>query len=71
MLITSTILGATSLKQLESNLASITFEIPTELRKKLDEASGIESVHPYMFFDEVLQDRVRGGVKVNKWKSEC
>jgi len=65
--ITSTIIGATSLKQLESNLASITFEIPGELRQKLDDVSRIESVHPYMFFDEVLQDRVRGGVKVKKW----
>ena len=65
--VTSAIIGATRLKQLESNLASITFEIPAELRKKLDEVSRIESVHPYMFFDEVLQDRVRGGVKVRKW----
>lgn len=65
--VTSTIIGATKLKQLETNLAAITFEIPAELRQKLDEASRIESVHPYMFFEEVLQDRVRGGVKINKW----
>ncbi len=65
--VTSTIIGATKLKQLESNLASITFEIPAELRKKLDDASAIELIHPYMFFGEVLQDRVRGGVKVRKW----
>ena len=65
--VTSTIIGATRLKQLESNLVAITFEIPPELRSKLDEASRIESVHPYMFFEEVLQDRVRGGVKVSKW----
>jgi aryl-alcohol dehydrogenase-like predicted oxidoreductase len=65
--VTSTIIGATKFEQLESNLASITFEIPAELRQKLDEVSRIESVHPYMFFDELLQDRVRGGVKVSKW----
>jgi aryl-alcohol dehydrogenase-like predicted oxidoreductase len=64
--VTSTIIGATKLKQLESNLASITFHIPEELRSKLDELSRIESVHPYMFFEETLQDRVRGGVKVTK-----
>jgi len=64
--VTSTIIGATRLKQLESNLKSLEFEIPTELRNKLDEVSRIESVHPYMFFDEVLQDRVHGGVKVRK-----
>ncbi len=65
--VTSTIIGATSLKQLEANLNSITFEIPPELRQKLDEVSALEQVHPYMFFGEVLQDRVRGGVKVRKW----
>jgi aryl-alcohol dehydrogenase-like predicted oxidoreductase len=68
--ITSTILGATKLKQLESNLASITFEIPAELRKKLDQVSEVEEVHPYMFFGEVLQDRVRGGVRVNRWSGK-
>jgi aryl-alcohol dehydrogenase-like predicted oxidoreductase len=65
--ITSTIIGATSSRQLESNLEAIGFTIPTELRGKLDEASQMEPAYPYMFFDEVLQDRVRGGVKVRKW----
>jgi len=65
--VTSTIIGATSLKQLESNLAAITVEIPAELRQQLDKVSWIESVHPYMFFDELLQDRVHGGVKVKRW----
>jgi aryl-alcohol dehydrogenase-like predicted oxidoreductase len=66
--VTSPIIGATSLKQLESNLASITFVIPAELRKRLDEVSQIESVHPYMFFEDFLQDRVNGGVKVKRLK---
>jgi aryl-alcohol dehydrogenase-like predicted oxidoreductase len=65
--VTSTIIGATKLKQLESNLEAISFAIPNELRQKLDEVSRLEPAHPYMFFDEVLQDRVRGGVKVRKW----
>lgn len=65
--VTSTIIGATRLKQLESNLQSIGFEIPAELRKQLDDASRLEPAHPYMFFDEVLQDRIRGGVKVRRW----
>lgn len=64
--VTSTIIGATKLKQLESNLASITFDLPTDLRKKLDQVSQLEPAHPYMFFEEVLQDRIRGGVKVRK-----
>lgn len=65
--VTSPIIGATSLKQLESNLGAIGFKLPAELRKKLDDASRLDDAHPYMFFDEVLQDRIRGGVKVRKW----
>ena len=65
--VTSTIIGATKLRQLEDNLAALSFEIPSELRQKLDEASALESIHPYMFFDEVLQGRVHGGVKVTPW----
>ena len=48
--VTSTILGATKLAQLEDNLRAIEFTIPAELRKRLDEASALEPVHPYMFF---------------------
>jgi aryl-alcohol dehydrogenase-like predicted oxidoreductase len=62
----STIIGATSLKQLKSNLSSITFELPAEQHTKLNEISKLESAHPYMFFEDILQDRVRGGVKVRK-----
>jgi aryl-alcohol dehydrogenase-like predicted oxidoreductase len=65
--ITSTIIGARTLAQLQANLRSLDFEIPAELRKKLDDISRLEQAHPYMFFEEVLQDRVRGGTKVRKW----
>ncbi len=65
--VTSTIIGATKLKQLEDNLSALSFQIPPELRSKLDDASALEAIHPYMFFGEVLQGRVRGGVKVRKW----
>ena len=64
--VTSTIIGATKLKQLEDNLSALSFEIPPELRSKLDDASALDAIHPYMFFGEVLQGRVRGGVKVRK-----
>ena len=66
--ITSTIIGATKLAQLEDNLAAVDLNIPAELRQKLDEASALEEVHPYMFFGEVLQSRVRGGVTVRRWR---
>jgi aryl-alcohol dehydrogenase-like predicted oxidoreductase len=65
--VSSTIIGVTTLRQLENNLTSITFEIPEDLRKKLDEVSQLEPAHPYMFFGEVLQSRIRGGVKIRKW----
>ena len=64
--VTSTIIGATKLAQLEDNLAALSFEIPAELRAKLDDASQLEPAHPYMFFDGVLQERVHGGVKVRR-----
>jgi len=49
-------------------LAALSFDIPTDLRAKLDEASALEPAHPYMFFEGVLQERIRGGVTVRKWK---
>ena len=39
--ITSTIVGATKVTQLDDNLASIDFAIPTDLRKRLDESSAL------------------------------
>lgn len=64
--ITSTIIGATKPHQIDDNLAALNFEIPAELRKRLDETSALESIHPYMFFEEVLQSRVHGGTVVRK-----
>ena len=48
--VTSTIIGATKSLQLEDNLAALSFEIPPELRAKLDLASQLDPAHPYMFF---------------------
>src|SRR5438270_11181198 len=41
--VTSTILGASKLNQLEDNLRSIEFSIPAELRQRLEQASAPES----------------------------
>ena len=65
--VTSTIIGATKLNQLDDNLAALSFEIPANLSGRLDEASRLEAAHPYMFFEGVLQERIRGGVNVRKW----
>lgn len=64
--ITSTILGASKLKQLEDNLSAIEFSIPAELRQKLDSVSAPASIHPYMFFEPFLQAMIHGA-KVRGW----
>ena len=65
--ITSTIIGATKLAQLEDNLGAIEFEIPAELRKRLDDASVIDPGHPYTFFGPKLQARIAGGASRQAW----
>jgi aryl-alcohol dehydrogenase-like predicted oxidoreductase len=65
--VTSTIIGATKLNQLDDNLAALSFELPANLRGRLDEASRLDAAHPYMFFEGVLQERIRGGVNVRRW----
>ncbi len=66
--VNSTIIGATKLHQLRANLASVDFDIPSDLRKRLDEVSAIEPVHPYVFFDQFLQGMIHGGMKVSGWQ---
>ena len=65
--ITSTIIGASKLSQLEDNLRYAEFEIPAELRQKLDEVSGIELSHPYGFFTPPFQGWVSGGTGLQPW----
>lgn len=66
--ITSTIIGATKLAQLEDSFASLDFSIPSELRKSLTDSSAIDLLHPYMFFEGVIHERVLGGTRIEKWK---
>lgn len=64
--VTSTILGASKLAQLEDNLSAIEFSIPAELRRQLDVVSAPASIHPYMFFEPVLQGMIHGAT-VHGW----
>jgi aryl-alcohol dehydrogenase-like predicted oxidoreductase len=64
---TSTIIGATKVAQLEDNLGAIEFTIPAELRKILDDASGIEPGAPYTFFGPMLHSRISGGTTLHPW----
>jgi aryl-alcohol dehydrogenase-like predicted oxidoreductase len=66
--ITSTIIGATKTEQLADNLAAIEFTIPAELRRRLDEASALEPVHPYVFFEGPIQAMIHGGTHVEPWR---
>jgi aryl-alcohol dehydrogenase-like predicted oxidoreductase len=62
--VASVIVGATKLAQLDDNLAALSFEIPGNLRARLDAASALEPTFPYWFFGDVQQSRLHGGVAV-------
>ena len=66
--VTSTILGATKVAQLDDNLGAIEFTNPAELRKKLDDASALDAAHPYNFYNSTMQTRVSGGTNVQAWR---
>jgi aryl-alcohol dehydrogenase-like predicted oxidoreductase len=68
--ITSTILGATKIAQLNDNLASLEFTIPAELRARLDEVSAPPPLHPYNFYQPALQGRISNATTVQPWKRE-
>jgi aryl-alcohol dehydrogenase-like predicted oxidoreductase len=56
----ATIIGATSLKQLEENLGALDFAIPAELADRLEQVSRSEPVHLYDFFQEPYNSALRG-----------
>jgi aryl-alcohol dehydrogenase-like predicted oxidoreductase len=62
--VTSTIIGATKLEQLDANLRALNFEIPAELAKQLDAVSQLELVHPYVFFEPAMRSMITGGTHV-------
>jgi len=61
---TSTIIGASKLKQLEDNLAALSFTLPPEVDAKLTAASRPVRGSPYSFFDDHMQTMLRGGTKI-------
>jgi aryl-alcohol dehydrogenase-like predicted oxidoreductase len=65
--ISSTIIGATKMSQLESNLGALEFSIPAESRQKLDRAGRPEAAHPYLMFEDPFPGMVNGGVTVKGW----
>ena len=66
--ITSTILGASKLSQLEDNLKAIEFTIPAELRTRLDDIGAPATIHPYEFFEPFIQTMIHGSSPVKAWR---
>ena len=66
--VTSTLLGATRVAQLEANIAAGELELPAAARARLDEVSALEVVHPYGNFTESLQGMIYGGARVAGWR---
>lgn len=62
--IASVIVGATKLAQLEDNLGALDFELPGELRTRLDAVSAPTARYPYTFFTPGMQAMLTGGAVV-------
>jgi hypothetical protein len=62
--IASVIIGATKLEQLDANLSALSFQLPMELRARLDAVSAPEKPFPYYMFADIQQTRIHGGVAV-------
>jgi aryl-alcohol dehydrogenase-like predicted oxidoreductase len=60
--VSATIIGATSQRQLDENLAALDFDIPAALSDKLEEVSRGEPIHLYDFFREPSRSALRGAV---------
>jgi aryl-alcohol dehydrogenase-like predicted oxidoreductase len=53
----ATLIGARTPEQLDDNLAALAFDLPAELRTRLDEVSAPPAVHPYNLFDPAVRAR--------------
>jgi aryl-alcohol dehydrogenase-like predicted oxidoreductase len=64
--VASTIIGATNLKQLESNLSALDFELPDALARRLDDVSRPAPMMPYIFYQGTLRRMGNGDNPVRK-----
>jgi aryl-alcohol dehydrogenase-like predicted oxidoreductase len=62
--VASVILGATKVAQLEDNLGSLDFELPSEIRATLDAASEAPPRYPYTFHGPAIQGMITGGAAI-------
>ncbi len=64
--VTSTLIGATRVDQLQMNLAAADVILPEDALRILDEASAPEPTELDHFFGDVLQGMIHGGTHVNR-----
>ncbi|PRP68404.1 aldo/keto reductase [Nonlabens agnitus] len=62
--VASVLVGATKMSQIEANMKALDFNIPTELMKKLNDASAPDIPYPYTFFQPKMQERIYPDTKV-------
>ena len=62
--VASVLIGATKLHQLEDNLGALDFDLPDDLKARLDAASAEPKRFPYTFFEPPLQGMLNGGLTV-------
>jgi aryl-alcohol dehydrogenase-like predicted oxidoreductase len=62
--VSSTIIGASKIQQLQDNLAALDFTIPPELLKRLNDVSAPETHYPYYFFAGEFRKMVSSGTTV-------
>jgi aryl-alcohol dehydrogenase-like predicted oxidoreductase len=67
--VTSTLVGATKLTQLEANLGALGLALPPAQRARLDQVSQLPVAHPYMFFQPPFPGMIHGGVNVSAWRA--
>ncbi len=65
--VTSLILGASKLEQLQSNLASLEVKLSADQMQRLLEASAFEPGNFYSLFEEPVNRGIFGGAKVDGW----
>ena len=67
--VTSLIIGATKLEQLQGNIGSLDVTLSPEQAAKLDAVGAPELAHPYVFFSGMLhRERVFSGTDVTGWR---
>jgi aryl-alcohol dehydrogenase-like predicted oxidoreductase len=64
--VSATLIGASKLDQLRSNLEALDFSLPADAVARLEEVSRPELTTPYMFFGEAMQAMQRNGTTVRR-----